>query len=159
MENEPKIQNNNSHPNKAHRILAHSYSVYFVLFLIGVTLDLLFGVEFFSSAIMLPIGITLLVLSTLLILWAQFSTRNMASDNVSKESFSKGPYRFSRHPTHWGLFFLILGFGIMVNATFVILSTLISFIISKFVFVKKQEAVLAERYGAPYIEYKKSVKL
>ncbi len=158
MENELNQQNNN-HRNKAHRILAHSYSVYFVLFLVGVTLDLFWGIEILSSSIMVPVGISLLVFGTLLAVWAQFSTRNVADEVISKETFSKGPYRYSRHPTHWGLFFLVLGFGIMVNATFVILTTLISFVISKFVFVKKQEDVLALKYGAPYMEYKKSVKL
>ena len=79
--------------------------------------------------------------------------------NVTKENFCKGPYCYARHPTHWGLFFLILGFGIILNALFVILCTLISFIVTKFVFIEKQEKILAEKYGAPYLEYKKSVKL
>jgi len=41
----------------------------------------------------------------------------------------------------------------------VILSTLISSLISRFIFLKRQENILAEKYGAPYLEYKKAVKL
>jgi protein-S-isoprenylcysteine O-methyltransferase Ste14 len=52
----------------------------------------------------------------------------------------------------------VLGFGLVINAFFVIVSAFISFVIAKFLFIEKQEKVLAEKYGAPYLEYKKSVK-
>jgi protein-S-isoprenylcysteine O-methyltransferase Ste14 len=52
----------------------------------------------------------------------------------------------------------MLGFGIMNNALFVIVTTFISFFISKFVFIDRQERILADKYGAPYLEYKKAVK-
>lgn len=59
---------------------------------------------------------------------------------------------------HWGLFILMLGFGILINAIFVILFSIVSFVVAKFIFLKKEENILAGKYGAPYMEYKKSVK-
>ena len=151
---------------RVHKILAHSYTMYFTLFLVGVFLDIFFsargefasGGEFFASPIMIVFSILLLIIATLLILWAQKTSRNLDIKDLSKETFCKGPYCYTRSPTHWGLFFLILGFGIIANAFFVILFTLISFLIAKFVFLNKQEAVLAEKYGTHYLEYKKMVK-
>ena len=144
---------------QVHKILAHSYTMYFILFLVGVFLDLFFQFKIFTNPSIIVFGILLLITATLLILWAQRTSRNLDIKNVNKETFCKGPYCYTRSPTHWGLFFLILGFGIIANAFFVILFTIISFFIAKFVFLNKQEAALAEKYGTPYLEYKKSVKL
>jgi protein-S-isoprenylcysteine O-methyltransferase Ste14 len=78
--------------------------------------------------------------------------------NLTKETFSKGPYRFTSTPTNFGLFFLILGFGMVANSFFVIVCSCIAFLIARFVFLEQEEKVLAEKYGAPYLEYKKIVK-
>ena len=156
---EPVSNTENLKRSRVHRILAHSYTMYFIFFLAGVYLDFIFKIKIFTSSLALPAGIIFLVFASFLILWAQKTSRNLDIKNLSKESFSKGPYRYTRSPTHWGLFLLMLGFGIIVNALFVILSTLISFLISRFVFLKKQEDVLAQKYGDPYLEYKKEVKL
>ncbi len=141
-----------------HRILAHSYTSYFILFLVGVFLDIIFKFKIFTTSLWTSVGIIFLILASFLIFWAQHTSRNIETKNVTKETFCKGPYCYTRSPTHWGLFFLVLGFGIMANALFVVLSTMISFIISKFIFLEKQEDALAEKYGVPYLEYKKSVK-
>jgi protein-S-isoprenylcysteine O-methyltransferase Ste14 len=52
-----------------------------------------------------------------------------------------------------------LGFGIISNAFFVILTTLVSFLVSRFIFLEKEEIILEEKYGTPYLEYKRAVKL
>ena len=158
METENKIENNNPPKSKVHHILAHSYVVYFVLFLVGVCLDFIFKIKIFENSIMVPVGIIFLIFASFLIFWAQKTSRNLNIKNLSTESFYKGPYRYTRSPTHLGLFFLVLGFGIIANAFFVILATLISFIISKFVFLDKEEQILAEKYRIPYLEYKKMVR-
>jgi protein-S-isoprenylcysteine O-methyltransferase Ste14 len=141
-----------------HQILAHSYMTHLLLFLAGVVLDLIFNFKFFSSSFWAPFGVYFLILGTVLIIWAQKTSRGLNRCNVSKETFSQGPYRYTRVPTNFGLFFLVLGFGLITNAFFVVLSSFISFLVSKFVFLDKQEKILALKYGAPYLEYKKSVK-
>lgn len=153
--------NDTNHPlkNMVHRILAHSYYINFLFFLFGVSLDVVFKLRVFKTSFTLPFGFLFLVLATILIFWAQHTSRTINKENITKDTFLGGPYRYTRSPTHWGLFFLMLGFGLVANAFFVIFSTFVSFIITKFVFLNKQEKVLEEKYGAPYIEYKKSVKL
>jgi protein-S-isoprenylcysteine O-methyltransferase Ste14 len=153
-----ETENENPHKNKVHKILARSYSVYLFLFLIGICLNLIFNFKVFNNPSAVPIGIFFLMAGTLLILWAQRTSRNLRKENISKETFCHGPYRFTRTPTNFGLFFLILGFGMIVNSLFIVLSAFISFVIAKFIFLNKEEKILAEKYGAPYLEYKQSVK-
>lgn len=152
------MENYNTNKPSVHKILAHSYSVYFILFLIGVIFDLVFQFKIFTSSIAVPMGIVVLMFGSILVIWAQKTTRNLPKDNISKETFCQGPYCYTRHPTYLGLFFLLLGFGITINAFFVILSTIISFVISRFIFQNKEEKILTEKYGTHYIEYKKIVK-
>ena len=148
----------NQHKNKVHIILAHSYSVFLSLFLVGVFLDLIFNLKILNFSFILPIGVAFIFLASLLILWAQKTSRNLKKENLTKETFFKGPYRFTRSPTHLGLFFLTLGFGLIVNGIFIVISTIISFAITKLVYLKKEETILEKKYGAPYLEYKKAVK-
>jgi protein-S-isoprenylcysteine O-methyltransferase Ste14 len=161
METENKteqFESGNPHKNKIHKVLAYSYLFYFILFLIGLLLDFLFPLKIFNNYVISLVGTIFLVFGTLLIFWAQKSSLNLKKENISKETFSRGPYRYTRGPTHFGLFLTMLGFGIMTNALFIAIFSIISFIFTKLIFIKKEEEILAEKYGAPYLEYKKSVK-
>jgi len=143
-----------------HKTLAHSYIVYFLILILGVSLDLFFHIKIFNTSIMAPIGFVFLVLASFIIFWAQKSSRDLLKvKDVTKQHFCRGPYCYTRTPTHWGLFFLALGFGFIMNAFFIIILTVISFIITKITFVQKQEKLLEQKFGTPYTEYKKSVKL
>jgi protein-S-isoprenylcysteine O-methyltransferase Ste14 len=46
----------------------------------------------------------------------------------------------------------------LVNSFFVVLFALIAFFVSRLFFIKKEEQLLEKKYGAPYLEYKKTVK-
>jgi protein-S-isoprenylcysteine O-methyltransferase Ste14 len=118
----------------------------------------MFPIEIFEKVTMASIGTVFLLIGTILIVWAQKSSLKLQKENMSKETFLRGPYRYTRSPTHLGLFLLMLGFGITANALFLIVFSVLSFFITKFVFIKKEEQILAEKYGTPYLEYKKSVK-
>lgn len=146
------------HKDKVHRILAHSYSFYFFMFLLGVSLDSIFPLKILNNRITIPAGLLLLLLATVLIFWAQKTSRNLKKENLNKEMFSKGPYAITRSPTHWGLFMLMLGFGFTINAIFLVISSLLSLLVTRLVFLRKEEIILEKKYGAPYLEYKKTVK-
>lgn len=154
------------HKNNVHKVLAHSYATCFFFFLIGIYLDLVFsarggsafGGKVFNSSITIPIGFIFIIAGTFLVFWAQKTSKNFKKENITKENFSQGPYRFTRTPTNFGIFFLMLGFGMVTDAFFIILFSFVSFLIAKFFFLKKEERILSEKYGAPYLEYKQSVK-
>jgi protein-S-isoprenylcysteine O-methyltransferase Ste14 len=144
------------HKNKVHKVLFHSYFTYFLLFLVGVCLDLVFNFKVFNRSVTM-MGFILLILGTFFIFWAQKTSRGLQKTTLDKNFFSHGPYAFTRTPTNFGLFFLMLGYGMITNAFFVILFSFLSFLIAKFIFLEKEEKILAEKYGAPYLEYKKLV--
>jgi protein-S-isoprenylcysteine O-methyltransferase Ste14 len=157
MESENEIKNNNPYKNKVHKILAHSYVVYLFAFLLGVIFNLIWGFKVFAGPAIVP-AIILLFLGSILILWAQYTSAHLETMNITKETFCHGPYRFTRTPTNFGLFFMMLGFGLILNTLSIIIFMFISFFVAKFVFLKEQEKILALKYGLPYVEYKKSVK-
>lgn len=145
--------------NKVHWVLAHSYSFYFLMFLVGIFFDSVFPLKIFESSFTVPTGVVLIILATTVIYWAQKTSRSLNKENLTKDTFSRGPYSITRSPTHWGLFFMMLGFGLIINAVFLVISSLLSLLITRLVFLKKEENILGAKYGSPYEEYKQSVKL
>jgi protein-S-isoprenylcysteine O-methyltransferase Ste14 len=144
--------------NVVHKILTRSYSTYLLFFLLSVYLNIVFNFNVFASSAVVPIGFCFLVLGTFLVFWAQNTSRNLNTKTLTKETFSQGPYRFTSTPTNFGLFFLMFGFGMVANSFFIMVCSCIAFIIARFVFLTQEEKVLAEKYGTPYLEYKKIVK-
>jgi protein-S-isoprenylcysteine O-methyltransferase Ste14 len=142
-----------------HHVLAHSYSFYLLLFIVAIFLDTMYPVRLFKSSYMVPIGFVVISLASLLILWAQRTSRNLPTQNLCVDNFCKGPYRYTRSPTHWGLFFLVFGSGVVANAIYIVIFSVVSLVFTRLFFLKKEEKILAEKYGLPYLEYQKLVKL
>jgi protein-S-isoprenylcysteine O-methyltransferase Ste14 len=159
IEEKGNIFEADQYKDKVHLVLARSYAVYLILFIAGALLQLIFNLKAFSFSLMVPIGVVLILLATSLIFWAQRTSRNLKKDTLTKETFMKGPYRFTRSPTHWGLFFLTLGFGLLCGTIFIIITTFVSLFLTKFIYLKKEEDILLRKYGVPYEEYKQAVKL
>lgn len=143
---------------KVHHILAHSYTFFFSFLILGIVLDIVFKYRIITSPYITYIGFVFLILSTVLIYWAQRTSSNLKVENMTSETFCKGPYCYTRVPTHLGLFFMAFGLGLILNATFVVITSIVSFVINKYVFLEEEEKVLEKKYGVPYIEYKKKIK-
>jgi len=162
MEKEDKTNTKIIPRERVHTVLAHSYVFYLFAFLAGLFLDFIFPTKFFKQPALLVLGGMLIIFATFLIFWAQKTSRDFKKEKkgnlLTKKIFCRGPYRFTRGPTHWGLLLLILGFGLFVNAFFIVIFVLVSFIVTKLVFLKKEEMILGEKYGDPYLEYKKLVR-
>lgn len=151
--------NKTSKISPVHKILAHSYTMFFAMFLLGVCLDFIFKVRIFENSIITYIGFVFFVVATGLIFWAQKTSHDLTNlKEVSKENFCHGPYCYTSSPTHWGLFLLMVGYGILTSSFFIILTSCIALVISKRVFLAREERILAERYGAPYLDYKRMIK-
>lgn len=141
-----------------HNILAHSYSFYFLAFLFGIVLDFIFPIQYFDFHSILSLGIILLTIGSFLIFWAQKTSGKLKKGEVHHYHFLIGPYKFSRRPTHLGLFLLILGYGITANSFWIIMFSFISLIVTKYSFLKKEEKFLEKKYGEHYSKYKNIVK-
>ena len=148
----------NPNKDKVHRVLAHSYFIYFFFFLVGILLDILFPLRIFSDSFMIPIGLFFVIIASVLVFWSQKSSNIISKENLSKKSFQRGPYKYVSNPTHWGLFLMLLGFGIAINALYLALFTILYFLVDHLIFLKKQNSILEEKYGEHFREYKRSVR-
>ncbi len=144
-----------------HILLSHSYATFFFAVVFGVVCDIIFSVRIFNGVVYEYTGIVLLVLGSILVYWSQSTTRHLgksASSNRDVNFFLHGPYKYIRNPTNLGLTVTIIGLGLLINSLFSIIFILITYIISKIFFIKKQDAILEERYGQAFLDYKKTVK-
>ena len=108
------IKKNNLPQDKVHKVLAHSYSFYFILLLFGVALDLVYPIRVFNNSL-LHILVFVFRLAPLLIIWAQKTGRDLKKVEEKRWNiFVVG--RIILDSYAMGLFFLILGFGIIANA-------------------------------------------
>ena len=103
----------------------------------------------------------MLFVGPIIIYWAQATSSNYKKRIIKDETrspFGLGPYRFLRSPTHFGLFILTFGFGLVINSLYSVIFTIIAYFITKLFFLKKEEKILEKKYGQVYIDYKKKVK-
>lgn len=141
-----------------HHILILSYIMHFFGFLTGVLFDVLFPNIIPKNE---TIGLVCLILSTVIIIWAQNTTSNTKKERVEgvdENIFSKGPYMFTRTPTHLGLAILLIGAGALFGGLFIIITAIISFAISNLFILPKEEKMLEEKYGDVYKKYKETVR-
>jgi protein-S-isoprenylcysteine O-methyltransferase Ste14 len=144
-----------------HYVLLYSYMMFLIAVILGVILDTLLKEKIFSNDIYLNIGSLMLIVGPLIIFWAQKTSSNYKDKAKKKEvenPFGLGPYKYSRNPTHLGLFIMTLGFGLIINSLFSVMLTITAHIITKLFFVKEGEILLEKKYGQVYIDYKKKVK-
>jgi protein-S-isoprenylcysteine O-methyltransferase Ste14 len=146
-----------------HQVIAHSYLLYLTAVVLGLAIDIKRPFPFAFPFIQ-ETGMTLIVLGTIVIYWAQNSARkgaklrNNVNEKICRDHFCMGPYVFTRIPTQYGLSFMALGLGFLWGSFSMVVLTVISFLIGRFVFVPKQERHLEAKYGEAYLEYKRHVK-
>jgi protein-S-isoprenylcysteine O-methyltransferase Ste14 len=146
-----------------HFVLSHSYLVFLFAVILGVVLDMILPIRIFSYLHKQHqyIGLIFMLVSSILIYWAQSSSLNYKTKTEkigSKSYFERGPYEYSRHPTHLGLLLLTIGFGLIINSPFSIILAFIAYISSILFFLKKEENLLERKYGETYLNYKKKTR-
>lgn len=142
-------------------ILSYSYVVFFSAVILGVIFDIFIPHDLFSLKIFEYIGLFFIFIGSLIAYWAQYTSRrkkNYAPRQVVVSDFKRGPYKYLRHPTHFGVFVMIIGFSLIINSLFSILFSIIAYIFVRVLFQKKEEKYLENKYGQVYLDYKKEVK-
>ena len=69
-----------------------------------------------------------------------------------------GPYRFSRNPIYVAFSILELGIACWVNSVWLIATLIAAVALMASVVIPKEEWYLERRFGADYLEYKRSVR-
>jgi protein-S-isoprenylcysteine O-methyltransferase Ste14 len=143
-----------------HFILVHSYLIFLFAVILGVFFDIFFKSKIFSSSIYQIVGLLMLIISSIIIYWAQSTSANYkkrTKKNESMSHFEFGPYKYLRSPTHFGLFIMTLGLALMINSLYSVVFTVIAYAITKMFFLRREEKLLEQKYGETYANYKKKV--
>jgi protein-S-isoprenylcysteine O-methyltransferase Ste14 len=144
-----------------HQILFNSYFVSFFVIILGVIVDRFLPIGIFPKP---SIGyqyfwIGVIILGSILIYWAQSASSTLKhKENRDLNFFLRGPYKYTRNPTNLGVTIMALSFGFLINSFFSVIFVVVTHLISKFVFIRKQDLILEQRYGDVFREYKKKVK-
>jgi protein-S-isoprenylcysteine O-methyltransferase Ste14 len=138
-------------------ILSKSYSLFFFSFVLGLIIDVLIRLRINIPNIEI-VGFCLLVLSSMLVYWAQSVNKTAKYNKDGTRNFSYGPYSFSRHPTYLGIFLMMFGAGLVMNSVSIAVVSIISFVVANFTFMAKEEARHIKKYGDLYINYTKKVR-
>jgi len=144
-----------------HVILFHNYSIFLLAVVLGVVLDGLFKYNIFNAQIYESIGLIMIILGPALVYWAQSSTTSYKGEPGKERGldfFLRGPYRYTRNPTNLGVTIMSLGLGFLLKSPISILFILITYLVSRFIFIKKQDLILEEKYGIIFNDYKKKVR-
>jgi protein-S-isoprenylcysteine O-methyltransferase Ste14 len=144
-----------------HVILSQSYTVFLIAVFFGLILDLAWHITIFNDPFYSYAGFAMIVLGSVLAYWAQSTTRctkKEMEDGLQERDFERGPYKYSRNPTHLGLTLMTLGLGFILHSFFSVVAIIFASLITKFIFLRKEERLLERKYGATYCEYKRKVK-
>ncbi len=147
---------------KIHFILSNSYTIFLFAVVLGVSFDTIIPLNIsIGGGYYKYVGLGMVSLGTLIIYWAQ-TTSNLIKSRKVKEGthpgFDYGPYKYLRSPTHSGLFIMTLGLAVIINSPFSFLFVIIAHIITKLIYIKKEEKMLEEKYGEAYRDYKNKTK-
>lgn len=69
----------------------------------------------------------------------------------------EGPYRYCRNPMISGVFFMLVGEGLMLYSVNILAWAVLFFIINTIYFIFVEERGLLHRFGSDYLHYKKHV--
>ncbi|MCA9353588.1 isoprenylcysteine carboxylmethyltransferase family protein [Candidatus Nomurabacteria bacterium] len=145
-----------------HYALSYSYTSFYFGMILGIVLHLFFKYPIFENNSYPDVGFFLILIGTIFVFWAQNTTRGSkderSDNNQTVMDFYKGPYKFSRSPTHLGLLFMIVGVALLINSLFILVTIFLSFLVSQTIFLDKQDEYLEKKYGESYRQYREKVR-
>jgi len=69
-----------------------------------------------------------------------------------------GPYRFSRNPIYLAFSVFQLGIAVWVNSVWLLAMLVGAVALIHYVVIRREEQYLERKFGAPYLDYKASVR-
>jgi len=110
----------------------------------------------------LVVGLVLILKWLVLAVWAVRTFRRVGTTpNPTKPTTALalgGPYRFTRNPMYVGLTLMQVGVALAANALWPLVFVVLSIVVAQRTVIVPEEAYLARKFGAPYLEYKKRVR-
>ncbi len=74
------------------------------------------------------------------------------------ELIAEGIYRWTRNPMYLAMGLLQAGIGLLAGNVWIVLLVPVTWVVIYLIAIRHEEAYLEERFGAPYLEYKRRVR-
>ncbi|MGD9738500.1 MAG: isoprenylcysteine carboxylmethyltransferase family protein [Bauldia sp.] len=114
------------------------------------------------TAVRFGIAIALVLPLPLIMPFVVASFKRIRSDyDVQKMPLSlatDGPFRFSRNPGYVAFFLFFLGIAFFLDNVYALILVLVGVVFVHFKVVLKEEALLENRFGRDYLDYKSRVR-
>ena len=153
-----QIQDDKPYKKVIHLLLAHGYLMFLLAVIVGASIDLFIHFNVFKNPIYSKLGVVMIIIGTILVYLAQTASSHAGKikiEDSSVDGFKYGPYKYFHHPTYLGLFIMTLGLGLILNSISSVVLVIIAEILAKFIFIKKEEGLLEDKYGEIFTDYKK----
>ena len=136
--------------------------VYLVSIAIGSLLEFAWPLAFFPHALTAPLGILLALAGVILFIGSvgKFRTAGtpVPGNQPTTAIVRSGPYRFSRNPIYLAFSLLHLGIAIWINSVWLLATLVAAIALMAVIVIPREEEYLERRFGAEYLDYKKSVR-
>lgn len=119
-------------------------------------------VLFSNSPLSKIIGVLSFIAGLCLFIWTVYLFRafgkgTLAPWTPTQKLIIRGPYKYCRNPMISGVLFIIIGEGLFLNSTNILVFSGIFFLINTIYFILKEEPDMEDRFGKEYEDYKKNV--
>jgi protein-S-isoprenylcysteine O-methyltransferase Ste14 len=139
--------------------------VYLAVFLVGLLLEKVLRIRIvgeFRAPLLTLFGLAVVGLGFFLSLWGALTFRrhhtSMLPFRPASALVETGPYRFTRNPMYVGLTTAYVGVALVLNVIWPLLLLPVAlYLIVRFV-IRREEAYLAETFGAKYVEFRQRVR-
>jgi protein-S-isoprenylcysteine O-methyltransferase Ste14 len=136
--------------------------VYGASIVIGLLLEFGWPRPFLPRILAAPLGSFLVVVAVIIFAYSIRTFRAAGTpvpgNQPSIVIVRTGPYRFSRNPIYLAFSLLQLGIAIWVNSVWLIATLLAAVALMAFVVIPREERYLERKFGADYLDYKRSVR-
>jgi protein-S-isoprenylcysteine O-methyltransferase Ste14 len=149
-------------PDVANLGLARPPLVYLASIGLGSILEFAWPLPFLPHALATPLGIVLVVAAVIVFAGSVGKFRAAGTpvpgNKATTAIVRSGPYRFSRNPIYLAFSLLQLGIAIWINSLWLVATLIASVAVMACIVIPREEQYLERRFGAGYLDYKKSVR-
>jgi protein-S-isoprenylcysteine O-methyltransferase Ste14 len=142
--------------------LARPPLVYATAIVTGLLLELGQPLPFLPRTLAALLGSFLVVLAVIVFLYSirKFQTAGtpVPGNKATTAIVRTGPYRFSRNPIYLAFSVFQLGIASWVNSVWLIGTLIAAIAVMASVVIPREERYLERRFGADYLDYKRSVR-
>jgi protein-S-isoprenylcysteine O-methyltransferase Ste14 len=141
-------------------VVARPPVIYLVSILLGVGACSLWRVQVIPPTVSVPLGVLFACIAALLFVLSIRELRRagtpIPTNQPTTALVTSGPYRLSRNPIYLAFTFLQLGVGLWMNCLWIIVLLAPTIALMTWGVIMREERYLTQKFGAEYLNYKKS---